>query len=135
MIKVNLIGKIEKIESKYVSVLVQPESACGASCGSCGGCSAKDGRQIKIKNQNYKIGQWLRITINDNHALYALLISSGIILGLLFLGYYLANLLIQGQGETPGVLGGIVGIIVGSTIVKLLEPLWQKIHYEVETLD
>lgn len=130
----NLVGKIEKLDSKHATVFVQPASACGGHCGSCGGCS-QEGRYIKIKNNGYRIGQWLEITINDNQAFYALIITATIILALLITGYYLATYLFPTSGETPGIIGAIVGILIGAVIVKLLEPVWQKIEYDVKPLD
>ncbi len=130
----NLIGKIEKVDPKFATVFVQPASACGGHCGSCGGCS-QEGRHIKIKNQDYRLGQWLEIEVDDNKALYALLTSAGLILALLFAGYYLFTNLFPQSGEIIGVLGAIIGILVGAIIVKLLEPVWQKIEYEVRPLD
>ena len=73
--------------------------------------------------------------MDDNKALYALLTSAGLILTLLFAGYYLFTNLFPHSGEIIGVLGAIIGILVGAIIVKLLEPVWQKIEYEVRPLD
>lgn len=130
----NLIGKVEKIDNKHTTIYTQPVSACGGQCGTCGGCP-QEGRRIKIPNNNYQIGQWLEVTIDDNKAFYALIFSTGLILALLLAGYYLATYLYPELGETPGVLGAIIGIVIGSVIIKLLEPLWQKIEYEVKILD
>ena len=131
----NLIAQIEKVDDKYAHVRVYPDSSCGASCGSCGGCSYRDGRHITIKNDNYRVGQLLDIHVNSSQALMALIVSAGIILFLLIAGYFIGSSLYSSSSETPGIVGSIVGLLIGFLIVKALEPVWQKIEYKVIPID
>ncbi|MDD2431618.1 MAG: SoxR reducing system RseC family protein [Firmicutes bacterium] len=131
----NLIGQIKKIDQNYAYVHIHPDSSCGATCGSCGGCSFQEGRHVKIKNDNYRQGQLLDIHVNSNQALIALIVSAGIILALLIGGYFLGSTLFKSPSETPGVIGGLIGIVVGAIVVKALEPFWQRVEYKVVPID
>lgn len=110
------IGTVSKIEGNYVFVTMERQDMCG-ECHACEVISNPKKCEIKcLNNKNCKVGDTVRITLDDSRFLKSVLIMYGIPLIALFIGllagYGIANILQFNAKELWMVIGAIGMLVI-----------------------
>lgn len=114
------VGYVVASQNGQVKVRVMRESACGGNCVSCKGCPS-DSVFISCmddKDSPYQIGEEVLITMPAKHFLNGTFGSYGLMTACTLAGGILGYIL--SKIEPISVLGAVVGLILGASLMRLL---------------
>jgi sigma-E factor negative regulatory protein RseC len=116
------IAQVVKIQEETAFIKIARASACGDNCASCGSHCTDNGHIIKVKNDNYTLGQLLEIETKDKNILLYSAIAYGIPLIIMIITAVLSyNYLNIGNKEITSALTGILSLVISFYLLRYID--------------
>ena len=118
-IELQQVGTATDIKGNKAIVMLRRATACGESCGSCGGCETTI-RKVEAGNSvGAQVGQNVLMEMDDSRILIAAFLVYMVPIIMLFVGYVVGFSIFSKQGA--GAASAIVFMLISFVIVKLID--------------
>jgi len=120
VIKSKKIGQVVDIKEEKALIKVPRASSCGDNCKSCSGSCEDNGHIVEIKNEGYKVGEFVELSARAKNVLLYSVLAYGLPLVIMIATIvYAINIL--NLSEAYGGLLGLLSLIVSHFIMKFID--------------
>ena len=114
------IGQVVNIDNDEAFIKVPRASSCGDNCQSCSSGCSDNGHLIKIKNEDYNLGEFVELIAKPKNVLLYSVLAYGLPLTIMILTIIYSISFLQ-LSETVGGLLGLLSLLGSHFIMKAID--------------
>ena len=114
------IGQVVDIKEDTACIKVPRGSSCGDNCKSCSGSCEDNGHIVEIKNEDYKLGEFVELNAKAKNVLLYSILAYGLPL-IIMIATIIYSINVINLSETYGGLLGLLSLVLSHFIMKFID--------------